>query len=355
LTQKNRTPSAAGTFSCLGAFGRRASEVSTPVRPTHSRRTMLAVFEQIFRQSVCCSSRGVSAVRRVLFGAGAAGSDKDVRCLDGDFGRDCKKTHVHIEYLSTGEDADRFDEAFRQSNLVGFVSLLASNQPVHRLLDPLHPWAEAPKTIGTLAAMQLALLASDVANEDPEIRDSVREAGAVPPLVDFLRSDDDDRVQTAVVALNYLTCENTANAVAAYDAGAMPMLMKHCSSVVPGQCWAAASALCNMYMWNEEYRKEFVTLGGVYALLRQLDASLDLGEEHAEKHAEVMLAALTNLEYFIMDVQEHIVYNEYCVLVAEHGALAKVEILLEADDEEVRKTAEQMLDMLNAATRSSPT
>lgn len=39
----------------------------------------------------------------------------------------------------------------------------------------------------------------------------IRNAGAITPLVEFLKSDQTDRVQTAVVALSFLTADCKEN------------------------------------------------------------------------------------------------------------------------------------------------
>merc|ERR1719313_951976 len=161
---------------------------------------------------------------------------KSVAAYGGD-----KKRGISIGYHSRGDDAEKFDKAFETNDLKAFVALLESKQIIESFDERMHPWAEDPKTVGALAGTQLAILASVAEKDNPRVKDDIREAGALPPLVEFLRSEEQDRVQTAVVALSFLTAECPPNAVAAYKAGAMPLLLKHLDSSVAGMRAAAAT------------------------------------------------------------------------------------------------------------------
>ncbi len=88
----------------------------------------------------------------------------------------------------------------------------------------MHQWAENPRTIGALAGTQLAIRAAvskEGANEnmsfDPEMKNKIRQAGAIPKFVAFLSSGEVDRVHTAVVALSFLCMDNPQNSMETYD------------------------------------------------------------------------------------------------------------------------------------------
>eukprot|EP00419_Tripos_fusus_P067514 CAMPEP_0172929430 /NCGR_PEP_ID=MMETSP1075-20121228/218478_1 /TAXON_ID=2916 /ORGANISM="Ceratium fusus, Strain PA161109" /LENGTH=234 /DNA_ID=CAMNT_0013790725 /DNA_START=67 /DNA_END=769 /DNA_ORIENTATION=- len=49
----------------------------------------------------------------------------------------------------TTDDAKKFDAAFEKNDIKSFVRLLSSTQPIAEFEEPLHPWAEDPKTVGT--------------------------------------------------------------------------------------------------------------------------------------------------------------------------------------------------------------
>jgi len=99
------------------------------------------------------------------------------------------ETSICIEYKSTGADADALDNALQESDFQALVTLLQSEQAVERFKEPKHPWAEDPGTIGSLAAMFLAHVSSMAPEEEAaNIKLEIHAAGAICPLVGFLRS-----------------------------------------------------------------------------------------------------------------------------------------------------------------------
>ena len=58
-----------------------------------------------------------------------------------------------------GADSGAFDQAFRSKDVEGLVVLMDSNERIETK-ESMHQWAENPRTIGTLAATQLAILVS---------------------------------------------------------------------------------------------------------------------------------------------------------------------------------------------------
>eukprot|EP00420_Gonyaulax_spinifera_P013965 CAMPEP_0197910666 /NCGR_PEP_ID=MMETSP1439-20131203/71323_1 /TAXON_ID=66791 /ORGANISM="Gonyaulax spinifera, Strain CCMP409" /LENGTH=331 /DNA_ID=CAMNT_0043532345 /DNA_START=30 /DNA_END=1026 /DNA_ORIENTATION=+ len=245
---------------------------------------------------------------------------------------------ICIEYDSTGGDADRFDTAFQCNDLDALVNLLHSEQVVDRLVEPKHPWAEDPGTIGALAAMQLALLSSMVARDDPGLKEEINNAGCIPPLVDFLRSIQDDRVQAAVVALNYLTDDCPVNAHAAYQAGALPQLIQHLCSPVAGLRGAAASTLRHLCTANEECSEDFIRRGGIKGFVNHLE----LVSDPLLDHSDLMLEAVWNLEDVTTDQTGNLIERN-AKLANESGAQAKLERLKDVANQEVSIAAEKVL------------
>jgi len=271
------------------------------------------------------------------------GKDKEGRKSVAAYGGD-KKRAISIGYHSRGDDAEKFDKAFETNDLKAFVTLLQSNQVIESFEERMHPWAEDPKTVGALAGTQLAILASVAEKENPRVKDDIREAGAIPPLVEFLRSDEQDRVQTAVVALSFLTAECPQNAVESYKAGAMPLLLQHLDSSVAGMRAAAATTLRNLCMEKDEYRRKFADLGGIKGLVGQLQTNPD----PALNHADVQLEAVLNLQDIILDEDENVI-PEFAQLAVKAGAEEKLRKLTKADDEEVRSSAQEVLDSISGA------
>mmetsp|Transcript_9272 Transcript_9272/g.16709 ORF Transcript_9272/g.16709 Transcript_9272/m.16709 type:complete len:290 (+) Transcript_9272:83-952(+) len=267
---------------------------------------------------------------------------KSVSAFSGD-----KKRAISIGYHSKGDDAEKFDKAFETNDLKAFVSLLASNQVIESFEERMHPWAEDPKTVGSLAGTQLAILASVAEKDNPKVKDEIREAGAIPPLVKFLDSDQEDRVQTAVVALSFLTAECPKNAIAAYESKAVEKLVPHLESKVGGMRAATATTLRNICMESEEYRKKFYALGGLQGLVGQLGASPD----PALNHSDVQLEAVLNLQDMIEDENGGVI-EEYAKSAIEAGAEAKLKALTNAEDEEVQACAKEVLDQLGKVKAS---
>eukprot|EP00440_Ansanella_granifera_P057645 gb/GFBE01062496.1/.p1 GENE.gb/GFBE01062496.1/~~gb/GFBE01062496.1/.p1 ORF type:complete len:298 (+),score=70.72 gb/GFBE01062496.1/:1-894(+) len=258
-------------------------------------------------------------------------------------GYESKKRAISIGYHSKGDDAEKFDKAFETNDLKAFVGLLPSQQAIESFDERMHPWAEDPKTVGALAGTQLAILASaaEKAEANKHVKDDIRRAGAIPPLVDFLKSDQEDRVQTAVVALSFLTADCPENTVAAHDAGAIELLLKHVDSPVAGMRAAAATTLRNICMEDEQYKKKFVELGGIKVLVNQLSTPAD----PSLNHADVQLEAVLNLQDMI-ETEDGKVIPEYAQLAIKAGAEAKLQELQKAEDEEVRTSADEVLQTL---------
>jgi len=92
-------------------------------------------------------------------------------------------------FLAQSDDADKFDRAFEANDIAGLVALLPSRQPIEGVEEKMHPWAQDPQTVGALAGTQLSVMAHfAVEEEDPQMKINIGKAGAIVPLVDFLRS-----------------------------------------------------------------------------------------------------------------------------------------------------------------------
>lgn len=250
---------------------------------------------------------------------------------------------ICIEYEALGRDADEFDRAFETKSWQALGRLLESDQAVDRLMEPKHPWAEDPRTVGALAAMFIALLASVAAGGDPEMKAEILTAEAKEQFIVFLGSEEIDRVQAAVIALNYLTEQCTANAEALYNAGALPLLIKHLDSPVGGLRGAAASTLRHICLESQEYCEAFMSLGGMKGFVNQLDPLSD-HSEMLDPHLS-MLEAVWNLEDVTTDHQGNLI-ERYAKLAAEQGAIEKLARLKKVGEEEVSSAADKVLTAL---------
>jgi len=248
---------------------------------------------------------------------------------------------ISISYSGKGEDSAKFDKAFEASDLKTFVELLSSAEPIDPFEEKMHPWAEDPKTIGALAGTQLAILASMAEKENKSVKDDIREAGAIPKLVDFLKSGKNDQVQTAVVALSFLTSDNSANAGALYQAGGMDLYVKLLDSEIAGMRAAVSTTLRDMMIENMEARLKFVDLGGTAGLIKQLNAPHD----PSLNPADVQLEAVLNVQDFLEDESGEPI-PQIAKEVVRCGGKDELAKLLQSDDDEVRGSVEEVLAVL---------
>lgn len=274
------------------------------------------------------------------------------RNLTRSFGKDSSIT-LHITYEASCPDADRFDAAFEANDYAELVALLGSDQAVNAFYVPRHPWAEDPRTVGTLASMHLTLLASEVAKEEPQLLEAIGTAGAIPQLVRQLDSKEPDRVQSVVVALTYLTDGShapSANTTAAFEGGALPKLIMLMDGPVAGLRGAAASILRNICLESLDYRAQLADLGGMARFVKQLEL---LQAENGPPGAghDLCLEALWNLEDMTLDSDGNPL-ERYTRLAIEAGAIQRIESLREVKSDEVQETVEKLLLMLGDAAKS---
>lgn len=250
-----------------------------------------------------------------------------------------------FRYRSRCDDADKFDEVANSSDVAELIQLMASSQAVDVVLEPKHPWAVDPKTIGALACAHLASAAAAEAAEsesasngesEPQawqiVKRTAFEAQAVPALVGFLRSKQEDRVQAAVLCLRFLTDRpgGALTAIAAYDEGAMPLLIAMLGSR-KAIASAAASTLRNIFIASDAYRQDFVDLGGVEGLVWQLG-----GNDSAEQlQLQIVLETILNLQDLFEDVQGH-TREDFAQLAIRAGAIDRLQELLAASDSDPR-------------------
>jgi hypothetical protein len=164
--------------------------------------------------------------------------------------------------------ATRFDSAVRNKDLMELVKLLSSSHKLGKdVMATQHPWADQPQTIGSLAAVHLAVLAND-----PNIRTRIRAAGAIPVLVQFLNpTNSRDKIHSAVVALSFITIDNDDNCREVYRCGGLTLLVPLMGSEPEGLRFASSSVCRNLYCKNRNAREEFVNLGGAKSMISLLN------------------------------------------------------------------------------------
>eukprot|EP00929_Paragymnodinium_shiwhaense_P092074 TRINITY_DN51959_c0_g1_i1.p1 TRINITY_DN51959_c0_g1~~TRINITY_DN51959_c0_g1_i1.p1 ORF type:complete len:310 (+),score=101.39 TRINITY_DN51959_c0_g1_i1:161-1090(+) len=276
-----------------------------------------------------------------------------------------KESRPPLEYTPKGQDAQAFDAAYEKDDVAGIAKQLTSEEEVQSLAKKLHPWASNPKTVGSLACLHLARLASLDLSQDSkkagasseeakttvawplcsEVKQQAAEAKAtvMPALVACLEAQEMDRRQAGVIALSFLTTESEENGQAAFDAGALPVLldcMRH-SVHTPFQM-AAATALRNMCIVNETAAAELRKLDGLKDFVELLTAA---PSDVCLRETDLHLEALLNLQDLLESRSGNPV-AEAVQLAKTAGAVEKVRRLTSSGDADVKDVANDVLTLL---------
>ncbi|XP_954841.1 uncharacterized protein TA05340 [Theileria annulata] len=226
----------------------------------------------------------------------------------------------------------KFNKAFQNGDIEKLVELCYSTTPIQKLENKLHTWAENPKTIGALSATQLSVYASKesifiqpfplihndlsqfIISDEPEFKDDILAANGIEALADLLKSE-----------VNSKCCEEM------YEQDVFPYLIKGMKSSLDPFRAACAQTCRNIYYLgiyfhflnfklDIKYRKEFMRLGGLVALVSLLNLSDDSDEMYLTQ-----LEAIYHLEDFCMDGIEEI--PELVEYVKASNALSKLQSL----------------------------
>eukprot|EP00397_Hematodinium_sp_SG-2012_P027644 GEMP01029059.1.p1 GENE.GEMP01029059.1~~GEMP01029059.1.p1 ORF type:complete len:260 (+),score=59.72 GEMP01029059.1:442-1221(+) len=188
-------------------------------------------------------------------------------------------------------DVQSYLAAESSGNLHTLVKLLPSNKPIEIAFQ--HPWAHAPETVGTLAAMKICMFLGD--EDDPGLRGRLRTLGAVKMFVDFLTGPL-DRVHSGLLALSYLSADgddpHPKICAELYELKALPTLVGLVNSVETQGARLAAADICFMMcVAREEYRDEFVSIGGLKQFVFGIDGVDDSALVFIDYLDEIMRTA----------------------------------------------------------------
>eukprot|EP00929_Paragymnodinium_shiwhaense_P080778 TRINITY_DN42147_c0_g1_i1.p1 TRINITY_DN42147_c0_g1~~TRINITY_DN42147_c0_g1_i1.p1 ORF type:complete len:282 (+),score=54.79 TRINITY_DN42147_c0_g1_i1:102-947(+) len=239
---------------------------------------------------------------------------------------------IHVR--SKGPDAERFDKAIETNDLRAFVKLLDSSQAID-CYEQMHPWADNPQTVGALVGCRLAMLAQN------QQKEQIGKAGAIPKLVAFLSSGEQDRVQTAVVALSFLTAGCAKNAVMTYQAGAMELLVQFLDAPVAGMRAATSTTIRNICIEDTAYRHRFVELGGLDRLARQLSNV----PPDVPNRRDMQLEMVLNL-YDLIESADGMLIEDYARIAIEAGAVQGLKSMLDGANNELAGTVQEVLASL---------
>lgn len=230
---------------------------------------------------------------------------------------------------SAQTDTEKFDAAYSANDVPALVALLNSKEPIDEPPERMHPWAANPRTVGTLAITQLAIMASSQAEG---VKDEIREAGAIPILVESLdNTQEQDRLDAAVIALSFLSVENTKNCLEIYNSKGLPKLIKLMESEVEGMRGATAQTCRNVFMLGIAQKQEFVRLGGISSLIKLLQINKEVHDVNKlpEDALFNQLEAIYHLEDLLLDAGDEI--PEFVQAVKDEGAVRLLEPLTKLD------------------------
>ena len=153
------------------------------------------------------------------------------------------------------------------------AKLMMSETPVLMQTDTcLHTWAENPKSIGTLAVIQMGIFASDKESYGNErfVRDVLR-FKVLQVLMEFCRSEERDKFEAGVLAFSFLT-ENSPEVVdEMLEKGLLGVMIGFMDDRKEG-LKATASLCCrNLYMAKPKVQMLFIQGGGGELLISLLD------------------------------------------------------------------------------------
>eukprot|EP00914_Ancora_sagittata_P007139 GHVO01014153.1.p1 GENE.GHVO01014153.1~~GHVO01014153.1.p1 ORF type:complete len:241 (+),score=39.62 GHVO01014153.1:208-930(+) len=176
------------------------------------------------------------------------------------------------------DDLEKFDKAYDENDVESIISLLKSRHQISDLPHRLHPWASQPRTVGALAATQLAIIASEHdASTGPgqQVLSDLRNKGCIPILCEMLTDKDESVGHAALVALSFLSVENPRNCIEMQKNKIFARLVPHLMGTQDGQRAAAALICRNVFILDQTYRAEFISTGGALAMMQMLTPVTD--------------------------------------------------------------------------------
>eukprot|EP00927_Polykrikos_kofoidii_P062233 TRINITY_DN57039_c0_g1_i1.p1 TRINITY_DN57039_c0_g1~~TRINITY_DN57039_c0_g1_i1.p1 ORF type:complete len:348 (+),score=44.87 TRINITY_DN57039_c0_g1_i1:35-1078(+) len=196
------------------------------------------------------------------------------------------------------------EEAFARKDVHALVELLDSSRPIECSVK-LHPWAENPRTAGSLATARLAMLVEPNDRREHFV-EIARKSGAILKLLHHLQTREADYMHHAIVALSMLVGSH-ANAMEAYDAEALVLLValvddgSHArvrlessapTVMVPSEMRALAfSTIVKMCVHDEKIRRSFLGLDGFAVIVRQLGSL----QEGASCQTNILVAIVLDI------------------------------------------------------------
>lgn len=165
--------------------------------------------------------------------------------------------------------------AVRESvNIDKLAKLLESDTAI--TMEPevvLHTWADNPKTVSALALIQLGIFASDrEISRNNNFLNSVIRCKIIEKLMVFIQSEERDKYEAGVLALSFLTENNSEIIEAILRKKVLGTLVKFMRDKKEGLKATAALCCRNLYLARPAVQKQFISEGGAELLLGLLDS-----------------------------------------------------------------------------------
>ena len=137
----------------------------------------------------------------------------------------------------------------------------------------LHTWADNPKTISTLAAIQLGIFASDKdISKNSTFIQSIIKFKILDKLVAFIRREERDKYEAGILALSFLTESNQEIIEILLKKNIIGQLIKFMRDKKEGLKATAALCCRNLYLARPPIQKTFIREGGAELLISLLDS-----------------------------------------------------------------------------------
>eukprot|EP00929_Paragymnodinium_shiwhaense_P090100 TRINITY_DN50318_c0_g1_i1.p1 TRINITY_DN50318_c0_g1~~TRINITY_DN50318_c0_g1_i1.p1 ORF type:complete len:1069 (+),score=250.64 TRINITY_DN50318_c0_g1_i1:118-3324(+) len=276
-----------------------------------------------------------------------------------------------LKPASSGRDCQRMMEAFANGDVASLTQLLASTEALPEAGPdaaqppkvPPHAWAEEPRSVAALAAAHLAEMAGLDEDFGGVVAQGVREAGGIPLLMRLLGSPHADASQRSILALAALLQHDDAQATCAsamFSEGVLPLLTRHCGSLVAGlkRSAAAAAGLLVLRLAGvggalaEDCRCKFADSGGIGILVDLLawpgqDAPKPGSEEKA-RHDEDCDVALRAIQAMLAGSKGEPLHERLGRQAIRRNAVPRLRLLKASEREGVRRHASRLLAQLLA-------
>eukprot|EP00919_Chromeraceae_sp_WS-2016_P010621 GHVR01024807.1.p1 GENE.GHVR01024807.1~~GHVR01024807.1.p1 ORF type:complete len:290 (+),score=71.47 GHVR01024807.1:108-977(+) len=247
---------------------------------------------------------------------------------------------------TAGDDCEKINSAFMSNDIKEIIILLDSNQPVDALEDPLHKWAEQPKTVGAMAATQLAFLANvDNRSSTKTNKDEIIKQGGIEALVTYLDSTEQDRYESGVVSLSFLSLESDITCHMLLELDIIEKLSKLFRSKKENMRSAIGCTLRNVYVLNEDTRRKFIKEGALKEFIDLLKLS------DTEGSIDMIFEALFNVDDLITVNNE--VVPEFADALKAAGVLPLLTALYSCPDAEVVDLARSINEKIDAVMTES--